>query len=110
MITISKHAEARLRERTGLGKKSCERIAKKAFEQGISHSQTKGNLNKWITSVYFRSNHAVNVRILGDKAFLFSKDDVLVTVLQVPQNLARELKKYVKEDKGNGKNSSKGKV
>lgn len=45
-VEITHHAEQRMRERLGLNKKSIERIAQKALDEGIKHSETKGNLNK----------------------------------------------------------------
>lgn len=95
-IEISKHAEERLKERCGLNKKACKRIAQKAFDEGITHSQTKGRLNKWITSLYFKNKRADNIRIYGDKAYIFC-NVVLVTVIQVPVSLMKDLKQMVKK-------------
>lgn len=50
-MDISRHAAERLKERCGLNKKACERMAQKAFDNGIRHSQTKGRLNKWVTVI-----------------------------------------------------------
>lgn len=41
-MVISEHAEQRLKERCGFTKKSRERMADRAFNEGITHSQTKG--------------------------------------------------------------------
>lgn len=95
-MDISEHAKERLAQRNGLNKKSIDRIAKRAYTEGISHAQTKGNLNKWVTSLYFKSRNANNIRLYGDKAYIFC-DDTLVTVLQIPANLCKDLKKMVKK-------------
>lgn len=95
-IEISKHAEERLKGRCGLNKKVCKRIAQKAFDEGIKHSQTKGRLNKWITSLYFKNQRADSIRIYGDKAYIFCSV-VLVTVIQVPVSLVKDLKQMVKK-------------
>ncbi len=95
-IEISKHAEERLKERCGLNKKACKRIVQKAFDEGITHSQTKGRLNKWITSLYFKNQRADNIRIYGDKAYIFC-GAILVTVIQVPASLMKDLKQMVKK-------------
>ena len=67
-------------------------MAEKAYLNGIQHGETKGNLNKWVTSLYFVNRRANNIRLYGDKAFIFA-DNVLITVLQVPSNLVKEVKR-----------------
>lgn len=71
-------------------------MAQKAFDDGISHSQTKGRLNKWITSLYFRNKHANNIKLYGDKAYIFCSE-TLVTVIQIPIDLMKDLKSMIKE-------------
>lgn len=95
-MNISKHAEERLKARCGFNKKTSERMAQKAFEEGITHSKTKGRLNKWVTSLYFRNKNANNIRLYGDKAYIFC-GRTLVTVIQIPTTLMKDLKKMVKE-------------
>lgn len=94
-MNISEHAKQRMKERCGLNKKSLERMAAKAFEEGIPHARTKGNLNKWITSLYFRNIKANNIKIYGDNAYIFC-GETLVTVLPVPADLKKNLKRMVK--------------
>ncbi len=95
-MDVSKYAEDRLKERCGFNRKTCERMAQKAYNDGITHAQTKGRLNKWITSLYFRNKNANNIRLYGDKAYIFC-DEVLVTVIQIPVNLMKNLKAMTKE-------------
>lgn len=70
-------------------------MARKAFEKGIHHNQTKGLLNKWVTSLYFKNQRANNIRLYGDKAYIFC-DDVLVTVIQIPSDLTKDMKSMIK--------------
>lgn len=93
-ITVSKHAETRLRERCGINRKSAQRIAEKAFNDGTQHSQTKGNLKKWVTSLYFNNKAANNIRLYGDKAYIFG-GETLITVLQIPSNLRNDMRSLV---------------
>lgn len=93
---MSKHAGKRLKERCGLNHKSLDRMAIKAFESGIKHKDTKGNLNKWISSLYFHNEKANNIRLYGDKAYIFC-GDILVTVIQIPSDLRNYMKVLVKE-------------
>ena len=94
-VVLTKHAEERLKERNGLNKKSIERMATKALYEGIPHSRTNGRLHKWITSIYMKKKVATNIRLYGDKAYLF-KGNVLITVLQIPPNLMKNLGEMVK--------------
>lgn len=94
---ISKHAKKRLKERCGFNIKSYEKMSDKAFEEGIKHSQTKGRLNKWITNLYFRNKNANNIRLYGDKAYIFA-NRTLITVIQIPVNLMKDLKSMLKKD------------
>lgn len=91
-LIITKHAQKRLKERCGLNKKASERLAKLAYEHGIKHNETTGNLRKWVDSQYFYNETANNIRLYGDKAFIFS-DYKLITVLQIPHNLVRYVKR-----------------
>ncbi len=77
-------------------RKACERMAQKAYDDGITHAQTKGRLSKWITSLYFRNKNANNIRLYGDKAYIFC-DEVLVTVIQIPVDLMKNLKAMIKK-------------
>lgn len=94
-IIVSKHAEQRLKERCGLNKKSVQRITEKAFENGIRHRELKGNMRKWVDGLYLHEQKANNIRLYGDKAFLFC-GKILVTVIQIPASMRNELKVYVK--------------
>lgn len=71
-------------------------MSKKIFEEGIPHAKTKGMLNKWITSLYFKNPKSNNIRIYGDKAYIFC-DDRLVTVIPVPNDLKKDIKKMIKK-------------
>ena len=54
-IEVSRHAYERLHERCGLSRKAATRMAEKAFYTGMKHSDTKGQINRWITSLYFNN-------------------------------------------------------
>lgn len=95
-MEVSMHAAKRLKERCGLNKKSMQRMAQKAFDEGIRHSQTRGRLNKWVTGLYFNNRNANNIRLYGDKAYIFC-EEILVTVIQIPTDLMRDFKKMVRE-------------
>jgi len=95
---ITNHAEERIIERCGIKKKSVERIVDKVLEKGYSHNQLKGRLKKWVDGIYLKERTANNVKLYGDKAYVFV-DNKLVTVIQIPQDLMKDFRKMVKEKK-----------
>lgn len=95
-MNVSYHAGNRLKERCGFNKKAQERMAQKAFNEGITHKQTRGRLNKWITSLFFKNCNANNIRIYGDNAYIFC-EETLVTVIPVPTNIKRDMDKMIEK-------------
>lgn len=85
-IEITKHAYERAKERLNFSKGVLEKMAKKAFKDGIKHKETKGNLNKYVTGIWFRYKHSNNVRIYGEVIFFFA-GNILITLYQLPNNL-----------------------
>ena len=104
-IVVTDHALSRLRERSGLNAKAAQKLAERSYFKGLKHSDTKGNLFKYINTVTLKSNKGSDIRIYGDKVYVFNKAELnesnkikLVTVLQLPQNLIK-LSLDIKEDK-----------
>ena len=90
-IEVSRHTYERLHERCGLSRKAATRMAEKAFYIGMKHSDTKGQINRWITSLYFNNKNANNIRLYGNFAYIFC-NKILVTVLEIPNNLKNRWK------------------
>lgn len=90
-IEVSRHAYERLHERCGLSRKAATRMAEKAFYTGMKHSDTRGQINRWITSLYFNNKNANNIRLYGNFAYIFC-NKILVTVLEIPNNLKNSWK------------------
>lgn len=90
-IEVSRHAYERLHERCGLSRKAATRMAEKAFYTGMKHSDTRGQINRWITSLYFNNKNANNIRLYGNFAYIFC-NKILVTVLEIPNNLKNRWK------------------
>ena len=99
-VIVSRHAEMRLKERTGINRSAMQRMADKAFDIGIQHKETKGNLHKWVSSVYLSYGKANNIRLYGDKAYIFC-DLTLVTVLQIPSNLRNDMRSMINDRSDN---------
>ena len=45
-MIVTKHAKQRIKQRCGVNKKSADRMAKIAYENGVKHSELTGNLRK----------------------------------------------------------------
>ncbi len=83
MIHVSVHGNKRVRRRCGVPKKTVNKLAEEAFEKGLTHGETTGSLNKYITGVYFYNKTANNIRVYRDKVFIFAGQS-LITVLNLP--------------------------
>lgn len=94
-MIVTKHAKQRMKQRCGINEKSTDRMAKIAFEKGLKHSDLTGNLKKWVDSLYFRKCTANQIRLYGDKAYIFHNTK-LITVIQIPHNLVKEADKLRK--------------
>ena len=94
-MIVTKHAKERMKKRCGLNEKSSDRLALIALEKGLRHKDLTGNLKKWVDSLYFYNRNANNIRLYGDKAYIFH-DTLLITVLQIPHNLVKEADKLRK--------------
>ena len=94
-MVVTKHAKQRMKKRCGLNEKSADRLAHIALKKGLHHKDLTGNLKKWVDGLYFKKCTANNIRLYGDKAYIFH-DDKLITVLQIPHNLVKEADKLRK--------------
>lgn len=94
-MVITKHAKQRMKQRCGLNEKSADRMAQIAYEKGLKHGDLTGNLKKWVDSLYFYNRNANQIRLYGDKAYIFH-DTKLITVIQIPHNLVKEADKLRK--------------
>lgn len=96
-IIITDHAYERGKERIGLGKVALNRYALKAYQQGLTHGQTKGRLHKYITKIWYNNKKVDNIRIYGEHIYLFHQN-ILITVYHTPNHL-RQLAKHLKQNK-----------
>lgn len=87
-LTITEHAYERSKERLGFDRTVTDKIAHKAFNDGINHGQAKGRLGKYFDKLYFEYKTANNIRVYGENIFLFNKT-TLLTVYQLPHDLKK---------------------
>ena len=91
----SKHAKKRVKERCGVSKKTADRVAKLARERGVERENTKGPLRRWLDAKYLNSDANSTLVVWGDKAYVFSAQNVLVTCLQIPSVITKNMKRMI---------------
>lgn len=96
-VLITKHAACRLHQRSGLNKKSMQRIVDNVYISGYPIDATKGGLKRWMAKIAANNLNAQDLRLYGDKLYIFS-DNVLVTVLNVPNDLKKNMKKMIEKE------------
>lgn len=90
-VVITNHAYERAKERLSWNARTLDRMAERAFLEGVMHKDTKGSLNKYVAKLWFKYKHTNNVRIHGENIYFFS-NNTLITLYQLPN----ELRKHVK--------------
>lgn len=90
-MPVSHHAKQRIKERIGVPKKSTERTFELALKRGLHHRDATGNLHKWMTS-QITNKKGVQGVIYNQKLFLYNSKEILITVITVPNNLAKLVK------------------
>ena len=91
-ITITDHAFSRAKERLGFDRPATERIALKAYIAGKKHSECRGQLKKYIDSLYLQYHTANNIRIHGEAIYLFTSTR-LITIYTLPNQYKTIAKK-----------------
>lgn len=79
IVIVTDHAYDRAKERLSIKKESLDRLAEKAFNEGLKQSDTTGRVHRYITKLNEKAN---NIRIYGDNIFIFD-DNRLLTVYQL---------------------------
>ena len=70
-------------------------MAKIAHEKGLTHSDVSGSLHGYLTSIYDFNGTANNIRLYGDKIYIFC-NDVLVTVYDTPKRFQGTVNKLMR--------------
>lgn len=100
-IKTTRHSKNRTKERLGISKKLADKNAQKALERGITHSETKGGLSRYLDGLYLSHKAANNIRVYNRNVYLFN-GTCLITIITLPQALCGVADKLQK-DKENKK-------
>lgn len=92
MITISGHAFDRAKQRLGLNASALKRFMDRAVNEGVSHAQTKGALNRYLNSLFLQHGKGNGTRIYGEHVFIID-GHTLITVLHLPHQFRRVVAK-----------------
>ncbi|MCC2253577.1 hypothetical protein LKD70_03850 [Ruminococcus sp. CLA-AA-H200] len=94
MATITRHGKKRLKQRAGLHKKAAARIVDRAYTEGICRENTKGRLRKWMDGIWRYNKNAIPL-LYGEKCYIFSKEQRLITIINIPADLTKDKKKMI---------------
>jgi len=88
MAILTKHASMRMSQRCGIQKKTQAKVVRRAWRHGLTHSESSvdPNLKRWIDGLYLSQRKPNKILLYGNGAYLF-KDDVLITVIRIPESL-----------------------
>ena len=98
MPNITKHASMRMSQRCGIQKNTQAKVVRRAWRHGVTHSESSIdiNLKRWIDSLYLSQRKPNKILLYGNGAYLF-KDDVLITVIHIPESLQDSVNRLRKE-------------
>ena len=94
IITLTYHADKRLKQRLGLCVAARRRHVKTVFDKGFRHDQAKGRLKDYFDKTYLNKKTANNIRIYGEFIYIFS-GNCLITVYELPDYFKNIYKKQV---------------
>lgn len=100
-INITDHARDRIRERVGLPKKAVDGNVVAAFEYGVTHKEATGRLRKYFEYLFLsQGNVGANIRLYGNNVYIFTRNNMLVTVLPLPNAHKAAVRKIIKRRDG----------
>ena len=102
MIQVTAHGAERMKERCKIKSKSVVRLAQIAFDKGLCESEAAGALHGYIRSLYDFNGQANNIRLYGDKIYIFC-NDTLVTVYDTPKRFQNTIHKLMRKRRDNEK-------
>lgn len=90
-MIVTNHAKKRIRQRAGVGKKACQRLAANAVERGVNRTQLTGSVRRYLDKLYFSHDDCTDIIVYSNKVFVFAKT-VLVTVMHLPSKYTQNVK------------------
>ena len=92
-LRISYHAYDMAKERLSWKPAVLDKMAERAYKEGIKYSDTTGKLKRYIAKIFLQYRTANNIRIYGQNIYFFA-GKTLITLYRVPTGLIKYLKKF----------------
>lgn len=86
---MTNHGRYRMRKRLGLGKHATDRALARARERGRATTEFRGSFRAYLNAQSYV--HRASALIYGQNIYWLGRDDVLVTVYQVPAKYRKYL-------------------
>jgi hypothetical protein len=99
-MIVSDHAYERLKNRTGLKKKTFQKLVEESKIYGIKHKDTSGSLKKYFDKVYLSNGNSTATTIYKNFVFV-SKGETLITVFPAPHYIQKLIKNLNKKENEN---------
>lgn len=100
MVVVTRHATQRIKERLGLNKRSVEKLTNRALAEGINACDLMNSSLKFFLFSqlnYLLDKGKCKIIVYNYNVFIFevydAKDDILITVLNLPKEYHREVDK-----------------
>jgi hypothetical protein len=97
-MIVTQHAIKRMSERIGTSKNQCKMVAKKAFDNGLTHAQVSAispEAKQFLDGLYLRHRNPNNMKVWGQKVWLYKNlypnDVLLITVVNLPFDINKTL-------------------
>lgn len=97
---ISKHARERSKERTGIKKKSFERLLPKILKEGKTTKDFNGSFRRYLDKLHMSHSGKKRFIIFGHRIYVL-KNKTIVTVMLIPSEFLKIVDKVNKNDKIN---------
>lgn len=99
-ITVTRHANKRIRQRLGLNNKSVNKAAEKALQFGVTHKEAKGKLSRHLDGIFLLNYKPTNLRVYNHSIYLFNAS-TLIIVLPLPKRFWSYADKLQKQKREN---------
>jgi hypothetical protein len=83
-VIVSDHADQRIRKRMGVKRKAVQKIAEKAYKNGLNFSDTNGRLKDYLAYLYATRSKSEIYKVWNQMIFIYDHG-VLITVKPVPK-------------------------
>ena len=97
MPVITNHGKRRMSERNGVQKGCAKKIAKRAYQHGISHNEATNDLKRFMDKMFLSRRNVNKIMFYGKSLYLFHFD-ILVTTIIVPEDIINNIKCNVTEN------------